>query len=72
MSENTPSVAGSAGTSSSSFDSTRPNSAHPVSGGTPASPPAQASAARGVADDVAGAGASPVTGASEPGAPGTA
>ncbi|RQS69827.1 gamma-glutamyl-gamma-aminobutyrate hydrolase [Burkholderia sp. Bp8963] len=73
MSENTPSVAGSAGTSSSSssFDSTRPNPAHAVSGGAPAGRPAQASAAHGVADDVAGAGASPVTGVSEPGAPGT-
>ncbi|AOK16045.1 glutamine amidotransferase [Burkholderia cepacia] len=67
MSENTPSFAGSAGTSSPSSDPTRPNPVNAAAGTA-----AQASAAQGVVDDVAGAGASPVTGASEPGAPGAA
>ncbi|KVV43231.1 gamma-glutamyl-gamma-aminobutyrate hydrolase family protein [Burkholderia ubonensis] len=67
MSENTPSFAGSAGTSSPSSDPTRPNSVNAAAGTA-----AQTSAAQGVVDDVAGAGAAPVTGASEPGAPGAA
>ncbi|MEC4773815.1 type 1 glutamine amidotransferase [Burkholderia cenocepacia] len=63
MSENTPSSAGLPGTSSASSDSPpRPDPAK-----TPDAPAPQA-AAQNVADD----GASPVTGASEPGAPGAA
>ncbi|RQR50684.1 gamma-glutamyl-gamma-aminobutyrate hydrolase [Burkholderia sp. Bp9125] len=71
MSENTPSAAGSAGTSSPSSRSVHPTLAHPPSGAAidaSAGAAAQASATQDVAD----AGASPVTAASEPGAPGTA
>ncbi|MBR8495004.1 gamma-glutamyl-gamma-aminobutyrate hydrolase, partial [Burkholderia cenocepacia] len=62
MSETTPSPAGLPGTSSASSDSPRPDPAK-----TPDAPATQA-AAHNVADD----GASPVTAASEPGAPGAA
>ncbi|MXN78416.1 gamma-glutamyl-gamma-aminobutyrate hydrolase [Burkholderia sp. 4701] len=71
MSENTPSTAGSAGTSSASYRSVHPTPAHPPSGAaTDAS--AGAAAQASATQDVADAGASPVTEASEPGAPGTA
>lgn len=63
MSENTPPSAGLPGTSSASSDSLRPHSAK-----TPDVPAEQAAATHDVADD----GASPVTAASEPGAPGAA
>ncbi|WP_257249307.1 gamma-glutamyl-gamma-aminobutyrate hydrolase family protein [Burkholderia cepacia] len=61
MSENTPSPAGLPGTSSVSSDSPRTDPAK-----APDAPAAQAAAAQNVAAD----GASPVTAASEPGAPG--
>ncbi|MBE2970892.1 gamma-glutamyl-gamma-aminobutyrate hydrolase, partial [Burkholderia cepacia] len=61
MSENTPSPAGLPGTSSVSSDFPRTDPAK-----APDAPAAQAAAAQNVAAD----GASPVTAASEPGAPG--
>ncbi|MBF5013243.1 gamma-glutamyl-gamma-aminobutyrate hydrolase family protein [Burkholderia pseudomultivorans] len=61
MSENTPSLAGLPGTSSASSDSPRPAPAH--------APDASATSSA-AAQNVAADGASPVTAASEPGAPG--
>ncbi|MDY7803975.1 type 1 glutamine amidotransferase [Burkholderia stagnalis] len=71
MSENTPSTAGSAGTSSASYRSVHPTPAHPPSGA--ASDASVGAAAQASAtQDVADAGASPVTEGAEPGAPGMA